>query len=205
MSGKDKKSLRNGLNSLANKGFATTFHKAPQTPEMIAQLKAVSDEWLHQYEVKELTFSQGLFDEESIREQDVITVSDSEGSIVAFLNIIPDYAPGECTYDLIRKRSNVPGGVMDALIIALIQDAQAKDLQYLNLGMVPMSGISHPQNTAEKMVKYAYEKLRFFRHYQGLREFKEKYATEWTNKYLVYEHDFDLIQLPSALSKVMQP
>jgi len=25
------------------------------------------------------------------------------------------------------------------------------------------------------------------------------------NKYLVYENDFDLIQLPAALNKVMQP
>ncbi|MCW3467985.1 phosphatidylglycerol lysyltransferase domain-containing protein [Chitinophaga nivalis] len=205
LSGKDKKSLRNGLNSLANKGYVTTFHPAPQTPDMIAELRAVSDEWLQQYEVKELTFSQGLFDAVAMQQQDMITVTDAEGKVAAFLNIIPDYAPGECTYDLIRKRSDAPGGVMDALIIHLIQHAQAKELQYLNLGMVPMSGISQPQNTAEKMVKYAYEKLRFFRHYQGLREFKAKYATTWTNKYLVYEHDFDLIQLPGALSKVMQP
>ncbi|WP_291909885.1 phosphatidylglycerol lysyltransferase domain-containing protein [Chitinophaga sp. CB10] len=205
LSGKDKKSLRNGLNSLANKGYTTTLHPAPQPDQLLAALKSVSDEWLAQYEVKEMTFSQGLFDAEEIRQQDVITVSNAEGEVVAFLNIIPDYTPGECTYDLIRKRADAPGGVMDALIIALIQDAQAKGLQTLNLGMVPMSGISHPQNTAEKMVKYAYEKLRFFRHYQGLREFKDKYATEWTNKYLVYEHDFDLLQLPVALNKVMQP
>ncbi|NIG56879.1 lysylphosphatidylglycerol synthetase family protein [Chitinophaga sp. Cy-1792] len=205
LSGKDKKSLRNGLNSLANKGYVTQMHEAPQSDKMLADLRAVSDEWLKQYEVKELTFSQGLFDEEVIRQQDVFTVSNAEGEVVAFLNIIPDYAPGECTYDLIRKRSDAPGGVMDALIIALIQDAQAKGLEFLNLGMVPMSGISQPQNTAERMVKYAYEKLRFFRHYQGLREFKDKYATEWTNKYLVYEHDFDLLQLPVALGKVMQP
>ncbi|RAJ87333.1 phosphatidylglycerol lysyltransferase [Chitinophaga dinghuensis] len=205
LSGKDKKSLRNGLNSLANKGYITQMHVAPQTDARLAELKAVSDEWLKQYEVKEMTFSQGLFDEEAIRHQDVITVSNADGEIVAFLNIIPDYTPGECTYDLIRKRSDAPGGVMDALIIALIQDAQAKGLEFLNLGMVPMSGISQPENTAEQMVKYAYEKLRLFRHYQGLREFKDKYATEWTNKYLVYEHDFDLLQLPVALSKVMQP
>ena len=205
LSGKDKKSLRNGLNSLAAKGYITAFHAAPQTTAMLHALKEVSDEWLHQYEVRELTFSQGLFDADVIRGQDIITVTDANGQVAAFLNIIPDYAPGECTYDLIRKRSDAPGGVMDALIIALIQDARQKELHFLNLGMVPMSGISHPENTAEKMVKYAYEKLRFFRHYQGLREFKEKYATEWTNKYLVYGHDFDLIQLPSALSKVMQP
>jgi phosphatidylglycerol lysyltransferase len=204
LSGKDKKSLRNGLNSLTTKGYITTTHIAPLTPALVQELKEVSDEWLKQYEVKEMTFSQGLFDADDIREQDVITVTDPEGRIAAFLNIIPDYAPGECTYDLIRKRTDAPGGCMDALIIALIQDAKEKGLQYLNLGLVPMSGIQQPQNTAEQVVKFAYEKIKAFRHYHGLREFKEKYATEWSNKYLVYEHDFDLIQLPGALSKVMR-
>ncbi|MBW8684416.1 phosphatidylglycerol lysyltransferase domain-containing protein [Chitinophaga rhizophila] len=204
LSGKDKKSLRNGLNSLSAKGYTTTIHTAPLPIALVQELKEVSDEWLAQYEVKEMTFSQGLFDTEDIREQDVITVTDPTGKIAAFLNIIPDYAPGECTYDLIRKRTDAPGGCMDALIIALIQDAKDKGLQYLNLGLVPMSGIQEPQNTAEQVVKFAYEKIKAFRHYHGLREFKEKYATEWANKYLVYEHDFDLIQLPGALSKVMR-
>ncbi|SDG80135.1 phosphatidylglycerol lysyltransferase domain-containing protein [Chitinophaga filiformis] len=204
LSGKDRKSLRNGLNSLAAKGYVTTIHTAPLSPVLVQELKEVSDEWLEQYEVKEMTFSQGLFDADEIMEQEVITVTDPEGRIAAFLNIIPDYAPGECTYDLIRKRTDAPGGCMDALIIALIQNAKEKGLQYLNLGLVPMSGISQPQNTAEQVVKFAYEKIKAFRHYHGLREFKEKYATEWSNKYLVYEHDFDLIQLPGALSKVMR-
>lgn len=204
LSGKDKKSMRNGLNSLAAKGYVTTLHHPPLSAELVQELKEVSDEWLEQYEVKEMTFSQGLFDADEIQAQEVITVKDANGQIAAFLNIIPDYAPGECTYDLIRKRTDAPGGCMDALIIALIQDAKDKGLQYLNLGLVPMSGIEQPQNTAEQVVKFAYEKIRAFRHYHGLREFKEKYATEWANKYLVYEHDFDLIQLPGALSKVMK-
>jgi len=205
LSGKDKKSLRNGLNSLVSKGYVTALHPAPQSAAMLAALKEVSAEWLEQYEVKEMTFSQGWFDEATIRQQDVITVTDGTGRVVAFLNIIPSYAAGECTYDLIRKRTDAPGGCMDALIIALVQHAQEMGMQYLNLGLVPMSGIIQPQNTAEKVVKYAYEKLKHFRHYKGLREFKDKYATIWTNKYLVYEHDFDLLQLPGALNKVMQP
>jgi phosphatidylglycerol lysyltransferase len=204
LSGKDKKSLRNGLNSLSAKGYITTIHPAPLSQALVQELKEVSDEWLKQYEVKELTFSQGLFDVDDIREQEVITVTDAEGRVAAFLNIIPDYAPGECTYDLIRKRTDAPGGCMDALIIALIQHAKEQELQFLNLGLVPMSGIQQPQNTAEQVVKFAYEKIKAFRHYHGLREFKEKYATEWSNKYLVYDHDFDLIQLPVALSKVMK-
>jgi phosphatidylglycerol lysyltransferase len=71
--------------------------------------------------------------------------------------------------------------------------------------MVPMSGIETPDNPAEQVVKFAYERMKRFSNYKGLRDFKEKYATEWLNKYLVYENDFDLVQLPTALNKAMQP
>jgi phosphatidylglycerol lysyltransferase len=94
---------------------------------------------------------------------------------------------------------------MDALLVELIKFAKEKGYKYLNLGMVPMSGIASPDNAAEQVVKFAYERMKRFRNYQGLRDFKEKYASEWLNKYLLYENDFDLVQLPIALNKVMQP
>jgi phosphatidylglycerol lysyltransferase len=72
------------------------------------------------------------------------------------------------------------------------------------MGMVPMVGITQPDNTAERLIKLAVAKIKRYQHYHGLREFKEKYATWWQNKYLVYENDFDLLQLPNALNKVMQ-
>ena len=71
--------------------------------------------------------------------------------------------------------------------------------------MVPMTGIAEPENTAEQIIKLASLKIRRFQYYKGLREFKEKYATVWENKYLVYDNDFDLIQLPLALNTVMKP
>ena len=205
LEGRDKKSLRNGLNSLQKKGFKTIFYTQPQTDELVAELKDVSDQWLQAYNKKEMIFAQGMFDETKLKVQDIIAIRDADNKLVAFMNIIPDFAPTECTYDLIRKTADAPGGCMDALIIELINYAKSKKLSFLNLGLVPMSGISQPDNTAEMVVKYAFEKIRRFRHYQGLREFKEKYASMWLNKYLVYENDFDLIQLPAALNKVMQP
>ncbi len=205
LEGKDKKSLRNALNSLSKKGYATTLYPAPLSDELILELKAVSDEWLLTYDKKEAVFSQGSFEIKELKKHHVIAIRDNEKRVVAFLNIIPDYAPDECTYDLIRKTEDAPGGCMDALIIALRDYGKQQGLQWLNLGMVPMSGIDEPDSTAERVVKFAYEKIKRFQHYQGLRDFKEKYATQWLNKYLVYENDFDLIQLPAALSKVMRP
>ncbi|MEP7230832.1 MAG: phosphatidylglycerol lysyltransferase domain-containing protein [Ginsengibacter sp.] len=205
LEGKDKKSLRNALNSLQKKGYVTTIHKAPLTNELVTELKKISDEWLAAYDKEEQIFSQGMFEAKEIMQQDVITIADAEGKIAAFLNIIPDYTPDECTYDLIRKTSEAPGGCMDALIIKMIDYAKENNCQYINLGLVPMTGIIEPQNPAEQLIKYAGEKLKRFKHYHGLRDFKEKYATIWEDKFLVYESDYDLLQLPAALNKVMQP
>ncbi|MGN6616402.1 MAG: phosphatidylglycerol lysyltransferase domain-containing protein [Ilyomonas sp.] len=205
LEGKDKKSLRNGLNSLSKKGYKVEVCVAPQKGVLLQALQQVSDEWLEAYDMEESIFSQGMFNWDEVRKHDIIIASDAEGKIVGFLNIVPDYRPYECTYDMIRKTNDAPGGCMDALIVELIKYAKDKKFQYLNFGLVPMSGIDIPDNTAERVVKYAYEKIKRFRNYQGLRDFKEKYATQWVNKYLVYENDFDLVQLPSVLNKVMQP
>jgi phosphatidylglycerol lysyltransferase len=205
LEGREKKSLRNALNSLQRKGYSTSVCFAPLNKDLVAELKNVSDEWLRHFEKKEIVFSQGVFDEKEIMQQDVIITRDATGRLKAFLNIIPDFAPGECTYDLIRRTADAPGGCMDGLIIELVKYAKEKKLRYLNLGLVPMAGIEQPDNTAERLIRYAYEKIKRFRHYTGLREFKGKYASIWVNKYLVYENDFDLIQLPAALNKVMQP
>ncbi len=74
-------------------------------------------------------------------------MSDNEGRIVAFLNIIPDYSPEECTYDMIRKTADAPDGAMDALIVRLIEFAKEKGYLFLNLGMVPMAGIENPKHS----------------------------------------------------------
>jgi phosphatidylglycerol lysyltransferase len=205
MEGKDKKALRNTLNSLAKKGYTIETQNAPLSNGLVKELRLVSDEWLEAFDKKETIFSQGMFNELIIQEQDVILIRDAADKVVAFLNIIPDYTPEGYTYDMIRKTAGAPGGCMDALIITAIQYGREKSMQWLNLGLVPMSGINQPDSTAERMVKFAYEKVKHFQNYQGLRDFKEKYATEWLNKYLVYDNDFDLIQLPAALNKVMQP
>ena len=205
LEGKDKKSMRNGLNSLNKKGYVVKRRHAPLSGALLQSLQQVSDEWLKDYEMEEAVFSQGMFDKQELKNHEVITVEDNEERIVAFLNIIPNYKNGDITYDLIRKTADAPGGVMDALIIELIQYAKEKGYESMNLGMVPMSGIESPENTAEQVVKFAYEKLKRFSGYKGLRDFKEKYATQWLDKYLVYENDFDLVQLPSALNKVMLP
>ena len=205
LEGKDRKSLRNGLNSLAKKGFTTEILFAPQNKELIQEIKGISEEWLKEFEKEEMVFSQGMFDQEEISTKDLIVVKSPEGKIEAFLNIIPDFAPEECTYDLIRKTVNAPNGSMDAMVVKLVEYAKTKNLRFINLGLTPLGGMKEPDNTAEQILKFVYNRLGSFKHYQSLRDFKEKYADEWENKYLIYGNDFDLLQIRGALNKISKP
>lgn len=202
LDGRDHKSLRNALKRVEVGGYVTHVHEPPLRDGLVQQLRAVSDEWLRIEGITESSFSQGVFQATDIRQQPIVTVENAGGKVMAFANIIPDYAPGEGTYDLIRKTADAPSGVSDVLLVGLIRYGQRRGWQRLNLGLAPLSGIDEAQDVAEQAVKLAYERIRAFAHLKGLRAFKEKYATEWRNKYLVYSEDLDLLQASVALHRV---
>ncbi|MGA9211859.1 phosphatidylglycerol lysyltransferase domain-containing protein [Kaistella sp.] len=205
LEGKDRKSLRNGLNTLVKKGYTSEIILQPQNEEILNEIQSISDEWLKEFNKEEMVFSQGMFDRSEIKKQDLIVIKNEIGKIEAFLNIIPDFAPEECTYDLIRKTVNAPNGSMDAMIVKLVEYAKAKKILYINLGLTPLAGIKQPDNTAEEILKFVYNRIGSFKQYQSLRDFKEKYADQWENKYLIYGNDFDLLQIPAALNKITKP
>jgi phosphatidylglycerol lysyltransferase len=205
LKGDEHKSLRNGQNYLQKKGYTTELCTPPHSYKLLTSLKNVSDEWLDKFHKQESIFSQGMFDIDEIKKQKVLVAKDAEGNIYAFLNIVPDYAPDECTYDMLRKTIDAPNSCEDALVIKLIEYARENGYRYLNLGMASFTGITNPENTPEQIAKYASEKIKPLKHFHGLRNFKEKYATMWVNKYLIYDNDYDLFKIPMAITRVMKP
>ena len=197
--------MRNRLKNIENKGLRSVIYKPPIKDGVLQKLKFVSNEWLKTTNREEIVFTQGMFDLDKLKQQTIITVENKYEQVFGFLNIIPDYAPDKATYDLIRKTEDTPGGVNDVLIIALIAHCKEKNIRYLNLGLAPLSNIEQAKGLPEKTLKLAYENLQQFRHYRGLRDFKEKFSPRWSNKYLIYENYYDLISLPKALNKVMKP
>ena len=205
LEGGAKKSLRNALNKIYEKGLKAIIIEPPIKDGVLQKLKSVSDEWLDSTEREEIVFSQGMFEWNELKMQPILAVENAEEKIIAFLNIIPDYVKGEGTYDLIRKTKDAPNGIMDFLMVELFKYMKLQNYSTVNLGLAPMSGLDDPQNFPEKSMKYAYEKIRSFSHYKGLRDFKEKFSPAWQNEYLIYSHDYDLLQVPTALTKVIKP
>jgi phosphatidylglycerol lysyltransferase len=205
LEGGNKKSLRNALNKIKEKELKVNVHVPPIKDGLLQKLKSVSDEWLDDTSRDEIVFSQGMFVWDELKSQTIITVENAEEKIIAFLNIIPDFVKGEGTYDLIRKTKDAPNGIMDFILIELFKYLKSQNYSSVNLGLAPMSGIDDPQTFPEKSMKYAYEKIKAFSHYKGLRDFKEKFSPRWQNAYLIYSHDYDLLQVPSVLTKVIKP
>lgn len=205
LEGGARKSIRNAISKVKDRGYTAHFHFPPIKDGQLQKVKSVSDDWLYETDRSEIIFSQGMFDWEELKQQTLITVENAEEKVVAFLNIIPDYAKGEATYDLLRKTQDAPNGVMDFILIEMFAYLKSQGYETVNLGFAPMSGLKDPTKFSEKSMKFAYEKIRSFSHYKGMREYKEKFATIWYNKYLIYDHDYDLMQIPRALSRVIQP
>jgi phosphatidylglycerol lysyltransferase len=205
LEGRDRKTLRHAINQVSEKGYTTTVHTAPVKDGTLQKLKSVSDEWLRETGREELVFSQGMFKWEELKQQTILTAESPEEKIVAFMNIIPDYAYGEGTYDLLRRTSDAPHNVTEFLLIRLCEYLKSQGFRYVNLGFAPMSGIDDPQTFPEKSMHFAYEKIKSFSHFKGQREFKERFFPQWSNRYLIYDHDYDLLQVPRALSRVIKP
>jgi phosphatidylglycerol lysyltransferase len=205
LEGGEKKSIRNALNKIKEQGYTTHINTPPLRDGLIQKLKAVSDEWLKLTEREEIIFSQGMFVEKELKLQTVISVENSEEKIIAFLNIIPDYVKNEGTYDLLRKTADAPNGIMDYILIELFKYFKDNGIQYINLGFAPMSGLDDPHNFTEKSMKFAYEKIRSFSNYKGQRDYKDKFNPKWNDKFLIYTNDYDLLQVPGVLSKVIKP
>ena len=205
LEGGEKKSIRNALNKIKEQGYTTHINTPPLRDGLIQKLRAVSDEWLKLTEREEIIFSQGMFVEKEIKDQTVISIENSEEKIIAFLNIIPDFVKNEGTYDLLRKTADAPNGIMDHILVELFKYFKANGIRYVNLGFAPMSGLDDPHNFTEKSMKFAYEKIRSFSHYKGQRDYKEKFNPQWNDKFLIYSNDYDLVQVPGVLAKVIRP
>lgn len=194
---------RSAINRLTGEGYAFKVHHPPIKEGMLQKLNQVSDEWLEDLGQKEIAFTQGVFDRSILKNQIIITIEDQEERIYAFLNLIPDYAPGDVTYDLIRRVKDAPNGVLDMLMAKTLLYLKEEGHQSVNLGLAPLSGIEG-ENLTEKAVKYGYDNLKAFGHFKGLRNYKNKFFPRWEKRYLIYSHNYHLLQVPNALKRVSE-
>ncbi|MGK0551703.1 bifunctional lysylphosphatidylglycerol flippase/synthetase MprF [Enterococcus faecalis] len=199
LSGKKRKGERAIMNRFDKENYRFEILQPPFSEEVMAELKIVSDEWLG--ERKEKGFSLGFFSESYLQRSKIAVVKDQNQRLIAFANLIPTYTTDEGTIDLMRYRKDAPAGVMDYLFISLFDALKTNGFTYFNLGMAPLAnvGTSRKSFLQERIAYLVYEFGTHFYSFQGLRDYKNKFATSWVPRYTLYSRDSFIAYVMIAL------
>lgn len=192
---------RNAMRKLTAEGYVFKVYDPPIKAGLLQKLEQVSTLWLQGKGKPELTFTEGVFDPAILINHPIMTIENADEKVYAFLDVVPSGIPGMAVYDLIRQLPDAPNGILDMLLCQAFLYFKGKGFQKVNMGLAPLSGIDG-RSFSQKTIRYAYEHLRAFGHFKGLRKYKEKFSPTWEKKYLVYEDDYQLLQVPVALKKV---
>jgi phosphatidylglycerol lysyltransferase len=205
LQGKGKRELRSKVRQLEGTGIHICEFQPPVPDRIIAQLKAVSDQWLQIPGRRERGFTLGQFDRDYLRSKPVLVVMDSNESVLAFINLISVDAR-EITGDLMRRRADAPNGIMDYLFIKLFQYAKEKGYTRVSLGMAPMTGFQEREEATgeERAIHGLFQKLDFVFSFRGLHHYKAKFATSWEPRYLVYRNALELPRTALALRRLSE-
>lgn len=187
LAGRKKSTERNILNRFTKDGYQFKIVNPPYFDEFLDDLERISNSWLDGRDEK--GFSLGFFDKTYIGKSDIALVLDKEGEITAFANIMPDKNQDVLSIDLMRYdlTKNV-NSMMDYLFLNLYIYGKDNGYKYFNLGMAPLAnvGINKSAYLSERMAYIVYKHANSIYSFKGLRNYKQKYATVWNPKYIVY-------------------
>jgi phosphatidylglycerol lysyltransferase len=201
LQGQKMKPTRKNIEYLKEQGYESRVYMPPVDAFLLEKLDAVSENWLHSLHDKDRAYTDTALDRRLLQQQIIITVEDPLGRVVAFLNLIPGATTGEAAYDLIRKTDDAPEGVLDLLFVQTMYHLKGSGYQRINLGLVPLSGIRGKSFT-ERLARYAYENIKSLAHLRGMRDYKERFTSQWNQQYLVYSNNYQLPMIPGALKRI---
>jgi phosphatidylglycerol lysyltransferase len=114
---------------------------------------------------------------------------DKNGTMVAFVNEVPSYRSGEAYFDLMRYIPGSHWGTMDYLFAQMMLILKNEGYRTSNFAVAPFVGISNrPDATlAEKAVNQIFERLDWFLHSKGLRQYKLKFEPQWKDVFVAYQ------------------
>ena len=186
LEGGDRKDIRYMVRKLEKDGYYFQIASRQDIPQILPDLKTISDEWLSEKNTAEKRFSMGFFDETYIKFFPAAVVKRGD-KIIAFSNLWTGFGKEELSVDLMRFSPDAPDGVMKYLFTQIMLWGKSEGYQWFNLGMAPLSGLENRSLAPlwNRVGTYMFKHGEHFYNFQGLRQYKDKFNPEWKPKYLV--------------------
>ncbi|PTI69089.1 bifunctional lysylphosphatidylglycerol flippase/synthetase MprF, partial [Mammaliicoccus vitulinus] len=186
LSGKKKRGMRATYNKLETEGYQFDIMHAPYSQEDLKMMKDISDSWLESKQ--EMSFSVGSFQLDYLNRAPVAVIRNKNNEIVGFCSLMFTNYNQSISIDLIRWNKNIDLPLMDALYIHMLLWAKEEGYKQFNMGMATLSnvGLNKHAYLREKFAAKVFENMNSLYSFQGLRNYKQKYAPDWEPRYLVY-------------------
>lgn len=200
LEGSSHKRLRTTHNRALRDGLEFEVLQPPHAPELLDELKAISDAWLAAKSGGEKGFSVGAFDPDYLNRTPIALIR-LQGRIVAFANLWVTDRKRRATIDLMRHVDDAPSGVMEFLFIALLLHFKAEGHAEFSLGNAPLSGLEARRGTrlSTQLGALVYRHGGQFYNFEGLRAFKEKFDPEWQPIYVAVPPRANLVAVATDL------
>jgi phosphatidylglycerol lysyltransferase len=200
----ESKQLRQGIRRLERDGRRFRILDPPEVGVRLDELREVSDEWLSQKGAAEKGFSLGFFRDDYVRRLPVAVIEHGS-QIEAFANLWSGGGDVELSVDLMRYRQSAPKGVMEALLVHLMEWGRQRGYRWFNLGMAPLSGLEGSPLAPlwNRLANFLFEHGEGLYNFQGLRAYKEKFHPVWEPRYLAYPGGLALPRIVADVSALI--
>jgi phosphatidylglycerol lysyltransferase len=170
-------------------GYQVVRYPAPVPRAVLDEAQQVSKQWLTLPHHREYGFFQGKFDKGYMEKCTLYTLRNAQGEMIAFINEVPSHRPGEAAFDLMRHLPGTHWGTMDYLFGKMMLALKEQGFQTFNFAVAPFVGMGNrPDSTlTEKAVNQIFERLDWFLHSKGIKQYKQKFDPEWRDVFVAYQ------------------
>ncbi|WP_242592581.1 bifunctional lysylphosphatidylglycerol flippase/synthetase MprF [Corallococcus exiguus] len=185
LEGPERRSLRHGMRRMEREGWTFEVRPREAVPELMPQLRAISDAWLAEKHTREKGFSLGCFSPRYLEQGPVALVRRND-VLMGFANVWAPDTKEELSVDLMRYQPGSPHGAMDFLFTSLMLWGRGQGFLRFNLGMAPFSGFEARALAPmwNRLGALLFRHGEHFYNFQGLRQYKEKFRPDWAPRYL---------------------
>ncbi|MCW0215091.1 MAG: DUF2156 domain-containing protein [Pseudonocardia sp.] len=211
--GKKWQNVRSALNKATREGLEFRMVALAEQPfAVLAQVRAISEQWVGDKGLPEMGFTLGGVEEALDPAVKVGLAIDGTGSIHGVTSWLPVYAAGGrvrgWTLDVMRRRTDGFRSVMEFMIASACTAFRADGAEIVSLSGAPLARGEQPAEELERMDRILDRlggALEPFYGFRSLHAFKAKFSPRYEPIHLAYRDEADLPRIGIALTRAYLP
>jgi phosphatidylglycerol lysyltransferase len=210
--GKKWQDIRSALNKAKREEIVFKLVTLAEEPfAVLAQVRAISEQWVGDKGLPEMGFTLGGVDEALDPAVKVGLAIDGTGSIHGVTSWLPVYAPGGeirgWTLDVMRRRTDGFRSVMEFMIASACTAFGKEGAAFISLSGAPLArgDESAELDRADRLLDKLGGALEPFYGFRSLHAFKAKFSPRYEPVHLAFRDEADLPRIGVALTRAYLP